>query len=75
LFGQSPNDSWYAKVHGEDGYPDVIVGRIPARYTSDVTTVADKVQMYEDSPHLLPLQSMTRPLPGTWVMYRQAAIP
>jgi uncharacterized repeat protein (TIGR01451 family) len=49
LFGQSPNDSWYAKVHGEDDYPDVIVGRIPARYTSDVTTVADKVQMYEES--------------------------
>ncbi len=50
LFGQTPNDSWYAKVHGDDDYPDVIIGRIPARYTSDVTTVADKVQTYEESP-------------------------
>ena len=56
LFGQTPNDSWYAKVHGDDDYPDVIVGRIPARSTGDVTTVVDKVQTYEGSPP-----------PGHWV--------
>jgi hypothetical protein len=56
LFGQTPNDSWYAKVHGDDDYPDVIVGRIPARSTSGATTVVDKVQVYEGSPP-----------PGDWV--------
>ena len=50
VFGQLPDDSWYAKVHGGDDYPDVIVGRIPARYTSDVTAVVAKVQAYEQSP-------------------------
>jgi PKD repeat protein len=50
LFGQAANDSWYAKVHGDDDYPDVIIGRVPARRASDVTTVVDKVQVYEQSP-------------------------
>ena len=56
LFGQAPNDSWYAKVHGDDDYPDLIVGRIPARWSTDVDIVTDKVLVYEGS---LP--------PGDWV--------
>jgi uncharacterized repeat protein (TIGR01451 family) len=56
LFGQTPNDSWYTKVHGDDDYPDLIVGRITARYVSDVTTVVGKVRAYEQSPP-----------PGDWV--------
>ena len=50
LFGQTAADAWYARVHGDDEYPDVIVGRIPARYASDVTTVVNKVHVYEQSP-------------------------
>jgi hypothetical protein len=46
-FGEAPNDGWYAKVNGDDNYPDLIVGRIPARSEADVTTVANKVQAYE----------------------------
>jgi len=56
VFGQAPNDSWYAKVHGDDDYPDLIVGRIPARWETDVDIVTDKVLVYEGS---LP--------PGDWV--------
>jgi len=50
LFGQTPDDAWYAKVHGDDDYPDLIVGRIPARTASQVATVVGKVQTYEQSP-------------------------
>ena len=49
-FGQSPNDAWYAKVHGKDDYPDVIVGRIPARWVTDINAVTDKLLVYEGSP-------------------------
>ncbi|MBN1876530.1 MAG: PKD domain-containing protein, partial [Anaerolineae bacterium] len=56
LFGQAPNDSEYAKVYGDDDYPDLIVGRITARYTSDVATVVSKIQAYEQSPS-----------PGEWL--------
>jgi hypothetical protein len=49
-FGQAPNDGWYAKVHGNDNYPDLIIGRIPARSPSEVTTVTNKVKVYERSP-------------------------
>jgi hypothetical protein len=49
-FGQAPNDAWYAKVHGSDNYPDLIVGRIPARSPGDVAAVVNKVQVYEGSP-------------------------
>jgi uncharacterized repeat protein (TIGR01451 family) len=52
LFGYTPNDSQYAKVHGDDDYPDLIVGRIPARYSSDVAAVAAKLQAYETAPPL-----------------------
>jgi uncharacterized repeat protein (TIGR01451 family) len=52
LFGYTPNDSVYAKVHGDDDYPDLIVGRIPARYPSDVAAVANKLQAYETAPPL-----------------------
>ncbi|RME51749.1 MAG: PKD domain-containing protein, partial [Caldilineae bacterium] len=50
LFGEAPDDAWYAKVNGTDNYPDLIVGRIPARYASEVDTVSNKVQTYELTP-------------------------
>lgn len=53
--GPTPLDAWYAKVQGDDDYPDIIIGRIPARSASDVTTVINKVKAYEQSP-----------LPGDW---------
>jgi PKD repeat protein len=56
LFGQAPNDSWYAKVNGDDNYPDIFVGRIPMLYPIGIKTVLNKVKMYEQSPP-----------PGDWV--------
>ena len=50
IFGQAPNDAWYAKVHGDDDYPDLIVGRITARWGTDIVNVTSKVQAYEGSP-------------------------
>jgi uncharacterized repeat protein (TIGR01451 family) len=50
LFGQTPNDAWYTNVYGSDDYPDLIVGRIPARSAEEVTTVVNKVLVYESSP-------------------------
>jgi hypothetical protein len=57
----APNDAWYAKVHGDDDYPDLIVGRIPARSPSELSAVIDKIQAYE-----------TAPPPGEW--YRRAVL-
>ena len=50
VFGLTANDGWYAKVHGNDDYPDVLVGRIPARFTSDISAVVEKILAYEESP-------------------------
>jgi PKD repeat protein len=49
-FGQAPTDAWYAKIHGSDDYPDVIIGRVPARSPGEVTTAINKVLIYEQSP-------------------------
>jgi hypothetical protein len=46
----APNDAWYANVHGDDHYPDLIIGRIPARSAGEVAIVIDKVQGYEEAP-------------------------
>lgn len=50
LFGRAPNDAWYATVSGDDDYPDLLLGRLPARQVSDVTRVTDKVVEYEQTP-------------------------
>lgn len=52
----APDDAWYAKVHGDDDYPDLIIGRIPVRSPGEVATVTGKVQVYEGSPP-----------PGAWL--------
>jgi PKD repeat protein len=49
LLGQTPIDNWYTKVSGNDNYPDIILGRIPARNEADLITVINKVQAYEQS--------------------------
>jgi uncharacterized repeat protein (TIGR01451 family) len=61
LFGQAPNDTWYAKVHGDDDYPDLIVGRIPARWGTDIDIVTAKILAYENAPP-----------PGEW--FRRAVL-
>ncbi|MEM7028859.1 MAG: PKD domain-containing protein [Chloroflexota bacterium] len=56
LFGPAPLDAWYERITLEPGtnipdpYPDIIVGRIPAQFSSDVSRVVDKIITYEQSP-------------------------
>ena len=52
VLGETPNDAWYAKVHGDDDYPDLIVGRISARWSSDLDTAVGKIRNYESSWYL-----------------------
>ncbi|MEM7030746.1 MAG: PKD domain-containing protein, partial [Chloroflexota bacterium] len=58
LFGPSPLDAWYERLtlipdtEIPDPYPDIVVGRIPARTAADVENVTDKIINYEQSPHV-----------------------
>lgn len=47
--GQTPIDNWYAKVSGNDNYPDLFLGRIPVRTTNEMQIVIDKIIAYEQS--------------------------
>ena len=62
LFGPAPLDIWYTKVTQVSGVydddPDLVIGRIPARSTSDVNAVFNKIQNYEQQP--MPLGNWTR---------------
>lgn len=53
VFGPAPLDVWYTKVTQTNGVydddPDLLIGRIPARSVSDVTTVFNKIQAYEQA--------------------------
>lgn len=52
VLGDTPIDNWYAKINGNDDYPDIILGRIPARFDNDLSVVINKVQAYEQSSPL-----------------------
>jgi PKD repeat protein len=45
--GRYPSDSWYADVNG-DGYPDMAVGRLPARSYAQLAGMLTKIMAYED---------------------------
>lgn len=46
-FGEVPSDNWFVTVAGNDLYPDMWVGRIPASTSAEVAMVADKIIQYE----------------------------
>ena len=52
--GRYPSDAWYADVHG-DGFPDMAVGRLPARSYDQFAAMLTKIMAYEDQA-----------LSGTW---------
>lgn len=43
-----PADNYYVSVSGDDYYPDMIIGRIPAQTTKDVEVCIDKITSYEN---------------------------
>lgn len=50
LYGQAPIDHWYATVSGADALPDLIIGRLPVQSVSQLHTMIDKIQHYEQNP-------------------------
>ncbi len=50
LYGQAPSDLWYSTIHGDDDYPDVIIGRLPVRYGNELEAIITKIENYEQSP-------------------------
>ncbi len=45
--GRYPSDAWYADVNG-DGYPDMAVGRLPARSYPQLAGMLTKIMAYQD---------------------------
>jgi len=50
VYGPVASDWPYATIYGNDLYPDLMVGRIPARQMSDLTTMLDKIKAYSQTP-------------------------
>jgi len=46
-FGEVPSDNWFVTIGDNDPYPDMWIGRIPARTPAEVTMVVDKILQYE----------------------------
>jgi hypothetical protein len=49
-----PTDLWYAAVDGSDYYPDLCIGRIPAKTPAQATLMINKTLTYEQTPPTLP---------------------
>lgn len=47
---QVGTDLYYATLDGDDYFPDIMIGRISADTTADVTTIVDKILDYEKTP-------------------------
>lgn len=50
-WGPCSDDGYLATVHGSDNFPDLLVGRFPARNTEDVRTMVAKTVRYIRNPH------------------------
>jgi len=46
-FGEVPSDNWFVTVSGNDPYPDMWIGRIPASTEGEVSMVVNKILKYE----------------------------
>jgi hypothetical protein len=47
-----PSDNWYVAVDGADYLPDLAIGRLPARSTSEADIMVNKITSYESAPEL-----------------------
>lgn len=47
---QVGTDLYYATLDGNDYFPDIMIGRISADTTADVTTIVNKILDYEQNP-------------------------
>jgi hypothetical protein len=48
--GEAPSDNEYVTTAGGDFLPEMIVGRLPVRTASELTTMVSKILAYENSP-------------------------
>jgi Peptidase family C25 len=53
--GHSASDNWFADVDGDDGLPDLAIGRFPVVEPAEVAAIVDKTRRY-----------VTAPEPGPW---------
>ena len=49
FFGPTPSDNWFVSVNGDDKFPDIYIGRIPAKTKEEVEAVVNKIINYENS--------------------------
>jgi len=53
-----PSDPTYAAVNGEDGLPDLAIGRLPAATTEELRALVEKVLAYETGPSGSPARAV-----------------
>lgn len=51
-FDNAVTDHYYAKLEGNDIFPDIMVGRLSVRSTNELATVVNKIIQYESGPYL-----------------------
>ncbi|MBN1423445.1 hypothetical protein JXA88_02710 [Candidatus Fermentibacteria bacterium] len=50
--GNRPHDQWYGFLEGNDVFADIMVGRMSASSTADMTTLLGKTVGYEKTPYI-----------------------
>ncbi len=55
--GETADDTWLARVDGDDPLPDLLLGRLPARTSADVQAMVAKTIAYDTSPPVEPWAS------------------
>lgn len=58
-FGETPSDNEYVTLAGGDLLPEMYAGRLPARSTTDITDMVNKIVLYENSPPIAALNAQS----------------
>jgi hypothetical protein len=47
--GLFSSDNWYADVEGDDGVPEIAIGRLPAQTSDELSTMIRRIKAYESA--------------------------
>ena len=71
-YGATASDHQFVTFRGDDNFPDMLIGRIPARHRVDVRVFVERAINYETQAEIGPWQKRLLMLAGTeWIFHTQ----
>ena len=71
-YGATASDYQFVTFRGDDNFPDMLIGRVPARHRVDVRVFVERAINYETQAEIGPWQKRLLMLAGTeWIFHTQ----